>query len=56
MTISSINSLNVFKKSVFKHTDADKCPCGEKKAAPIRPFSNELLKDTFELQCCGKKR
>lgn len=54
-TIKAINGLNIFKKSMIKNLEYEKCPCPEKKASPIKPFSQNLLKDTFELQCCEKR-
>lgn len=57
MTIKAINSVNVFKKEVFKNNALEQCPCGDKrvfKAAPIRELKAALKADIFE--CCGNKK
>lgn len=55
MSVKSIQGLNVFKRTIFKKNEQSQYTCGDKKvfkAAPIR----EMNVDSFELQCCGKKR
>ena len=53
--IQAVNDLNIFKKSMVQNLESKKCPCPEKKASPIKLFSQNLLKDTFEIQCCEKR-
>lgn len=50
--LKAINNadLNIFKRDIFKMSKVNECPCGEKKATPLK---DGLLKDTFE--CCGEK-
>lgn len=63
MAICAINTANVFKRNTFKNNDIQKCPCGDKKAAPIRDsfsdsfrdvFKKEIFKDSFECSCNKK--